>query len=202
MDNYVVAVDGLENIGDIAELDERILRKARQAINSTVRRTRTAAARDIQAQVNFPARYLVNQKSSRLFISEFAEGRSLRAVIQGSERATSLARFASNKSPESARRQGGVSVEVAPGQRKFMKKAFLLRLPAGSTLTDTQNNLGLAIRLREGSLANKKNLVKVGKGLYVLYGPSVNQVFRSVAEDVAPDAANWLEREFVRLMEL
>lgn len=202
MDNYLVVVEGLEAAADIGSLDQRILLKARQAINSTVRRSRTQAARDIQQQIAFPARYLVNSQNGRLFISEYARGNSLQAIIRGRERPTSLARFAKTSSPEAARRAGGVNVEVAPGERKFMKKAFLMRLRAGGQLTDSIHNLGLAMRLREGQIANKKHLVKVGKGLYILYGPSVNQAFRSVAEDISPGALDYLEREFTRLLDL
>lgn len=202
MDNYMVVVDGLERLDDIGSLPEAVLKKARQAINATVKRTRTAAAREIQQQIAFPARYLVNQQGGRLFISEYAQGKDLRAIIRGRERPTSLARFAKTGSPEAARRAGGVNVEVSPGNRKFMKKAFLMRLRAGQSSTDTNHNLGLAMRLKDGQLTNKKHLVKIGKGLYVLYGPSVNQAFHSVADDVSPDALDYLEREFTRLLDL
>jgi len=99
-------------------------------------------------------------------------------------------------------------VEVAPGRARYMKRAFFLRLPQGSTLTDTQFNLGLAIRLRPGErIENKHTAVRFAKGLYLLYGPSVDQVFRSkdgsgAATDRAPVLAERLEQEFLRLLEL
>ena len=192
MANYVVAVEGLESIRDIQNLDENILLRARQAINRAAARARTTSDRDMRKQIAFPARYL----SSRLQVSKKASGRSLQAVITGRDRPTSLARFASSKDPAAARRRGGVSVTVSPGQTRFMAGAFLMRLKGG--------NLGLAIRLKEGdSLRNKRQVAKAGKGLYILYGPSVDQVFRAVADErAAPDAADFLEREFLRLMEL
>lgn len=200
MEPYVVAVEGLEQLSDIGKLPEDILRKARQAINTTARRTRAESARQIRQQVNFPARYLSDGQNGRLAVSQYAKGTTLEAKIAGRERPTSLARFARG-TPESSRRQGGVNVGVKPGSSRWMGKAFLLRLPQGSTLTDTQYNLGLAIRLKPGeSVQNKKFMVRLGGGLYLLYGPSVNQVFREVAEDAAPDAADFLEREFVRLL--
>ena len=57
------------------------------------------------------------------------------------------------------------------------------------------------------TLANKRNVRRMEKGLYLLYGPSVDQVFRAadgsgVATDKAPVLANQLEREFLRLLEL
>lgn len=199
-DTYVVAVDGLEQLRDILDLPEAMLLKARQAINTTARRTRAAAAKEIRKQVDFPARYLSDSQNGRLSISQYASQKSLEAKISGRERPTSLARFARG-TPESTRKAGGVSVGVKPGSSKWMGKAFLIRLPQGSTLTDTQYNLGLAMRLKPGeSIQNKKFVVKMGGGLYILYGPSVNQVFREVAEDAAPEAADFLEKEFVRLL--
>ncbi len=192
MNNYVVAVEGLASLSDIENLDENILLRARQAINRTTDRTRTRSDREIRKQVAFPARYL----SSRLTVSKKASGRSLEAVITGRDRPTSLARFSKGKDVGAARRKGGVSVTVAPGQTRFMSGAFLMQLRGG--------NLGLAIRLKAGeSMRNKRKMTRVGKGLYLLYGPSVDQAFRSVADEyAAPDAADYLEREFIRLMEL
>lgn len=192
MDSYVVAVEGLSSLSDIQNLDENILLRARQAINRTTERARARSDKEMRKQIAFPARYL----SSRLTVSKKASGRNLQAVITGRDRPTSLARFAKNKDVSAARRKGGVSVTVSPGQTRFMGGAFLMQLRGG--------NLGLAIRLKQGqSLRNKRKLASAGKGLYILYGPSVDQVFRSVADEyAAPDAADFLEREFLRLMEL
>jgi hypothetical protein len=90
-----------------------------------------------------------------------------------------------------------------------MKRAFLIKLPglAGSTELGAAN-MGLAIRLRPGEkLRNKTDARRVAKGLYVLYGPSVDQVFRSrdgtgVANDLVPDIQDDLSDEFIRLLEL
>jgi hypothetical protein len=105
--------------------------------------------------------------------------------------------------------KAGVYVEVAPGKARFMKRAFLIKLPglAGSTELGAAN-MGLAIRLRPGEkLRNKTDARRVAKGLYVLYGPSVDQVFRSrdgtgVANDLVPDIQDDLSDEFIRLLEL
>jgi hypothetical protein len=190
--DYVIAVEGLADLRDIDNLDEAIVVAARQAINKAADRGRTRADREIRQQVNFPARYL----SERLKVSRRASGRSLEASITGRDRPTSLARFAKNKSASAARAKGGVSVQVSPGETKFMKGAFLMQLRGGNT--------GLAIRLKEGdSVRNKKYMTKVGKGLYLLYGPSVSQVFRSVAEEqTVPETADFLEQEFLRLLDL
>lgn len=191
MTDYIVAVEGLAQLSDISNLNENILRAARQAINRAADRARTRSDRAIREHINFPARYL----SSRLQVSKKASGRSLEAVVTGRDRPTSLARFSNDRSAAAARRRGGVSVTVGTGSTRFMTGAFLMQLRGG--------NQGLAIRLKEGESVRNKRVARVSKGLYLLYGPSVNQVFRSVADEQAgPDAADFLEREFTRLMAL
>lgn len=198
MSAYVVMVEGLEELQDLENLPQQVALAAQRAINKIVDRSKAESARQIRKKVNFPARYLTGERG-RLTITKKASANSLEAVIRGKERPTSLAQFASNK----AIGQAGVFVEVTPGKSIEMKKAFLLRLPQGSALTDTQYNLGLAVRLRDGErVLNKKHMIAIGKGLYLLYGPSVSQVFADVAEEQAPVAAAALEREFFRLMEL
>lgn len=85
----------------------------------------------------------------------------------------------------------------------------MIRLPGVGGSTDTGlANVGLAIRLRPGErLANKTSARRVANGLYVLYGPSVDQVFRSndgtgVANDLVPEIEDKLSKEFIRLLEL
>ena len=186
--DYVLVVEGLDTLGDIESLDADILRNARNAINKTVDRARTASAKAIREDLNFPARYL----DQRLTVTERAHGTSLSAKISGRDRPTSLARFASNRSQ--APGKAGVRVKVGLAA-KMMKRAFLMKLANG--------NLGLAMRLKEGErLANKKHLVKVGKGLYLLYGVSVDQAFATVIPGQEEGTATFLEREFLRLMEL
>lgn len=187
-DNYVLVVEGLASLEDIASLDETILRNARNAINRAADRTRTSSAKEIREQLNFPARYL----NDRLKVTRRAGGQDLQAVISGTDRPTSLARFASNRS----QRPGKAGVRVQVGlAAKIMQRAFLMKLANG--------NLGLAIRLKEGeTVTGKKKLVKFAKGLYLLYGPSVDQAFSTVIPDQEEAAAEFLEREFLRLMDL
>lgn len=199
MSAYAIAVEGLEGLEDLEGLPERINRAARMAINRVLDTTRAESARKIRQQVNLPARYLQGS-ASRLTIAKKARTSDLEGIIRGRERPTSLARFVSGSTRPG---KAGVRVEVKPGASSELKNAFLIRLPQGNTLTDTQYNLGLAIRLRDGErIRNKKHMVRLSRGLVLLYGPSVNQVFRDVAEQEAEPAAEKLEREFLRLLAL
>ncbi|MFC3724402.1 phage tail protein [Neoaquamicrobium sediminum] len=195
--SYVFMIEGLEDLGSLDDLKPQIVQAAHQAINRTLDRARTASAREIRKQVNFPAAYLQGE-DSRLSVTQRASSSRLEGVITGRRRATSLARFVVGSS-----RGKGVSVKVKPDKVETMKRAFLMKLRAGNASIDTKSNLGLAVRTRDGkkpSAAYKP--VKIGENLYLLYGPSVDQVFRTVREDVAKDTQEFLNREFNRLLDL
>lgn len=196
---YVVALEGVAETRPFDSLPPSILRAASQAINRTADRTRTSAAREILKQVAFPPSYL-NPSQGRLAVTKKASTDDLEARITARARPTMLARFAVGGSPGSG---NGVRVQVAPGFSKFMKRAFLITLPAGRGGTDTKGNLGVAIRLRPGEVIhNKKVMQRLRGNLYLLFGPSVDQVFTTVREDVSPEAQDFLATEFSRLLEL
>lgn len=202
MTMFAVAVEGMETLADVRAVASETKLAAVRAINKVSRDQRAEAARRIGEQINIPRRQL-GPSGGRLTVSKKATRTDLESRITARGRPTSLARF-SRGSPGSA----GVTVEVKPGQASFMRRAFLIRLPQGSTLTETRFNLGLAIRLRPGErISNKISQVKLSKGLYLLYGPSVQQVFldnqeKGVADDLAEPTARKLEGEFLRLLNL
>lgn len=200
---YLVAVEGItEALRSIEDLDKNVEDSARMAVNRTIDWARTRAAEEILRQVNFGKSYLTG-RDGRLAVTKRARGEDLEAVITGRQRPTSLARFTETRDPGLTRREGGVRVQVKPGSDKFMKRAFLMRLRAGARLTDTQYNLGLAIRLRPGeSLGNKTKIQQVNSNLVLLYGPSVDQVFRTVAPEISGRVEEYLENEFTRLLEV
>ncbi|MEP2533554.1 hypothetical protein [Shimia sp.] len=188
--HYVVAVEGLAAL-DFDEVPERVKKFASRAINTTARRYRTKSAKAMREQIAFPARYLTGAADGRLRIPRFASPEDLSATIRGRGRPTSLATFV--RGPKVHGRKAP-TVEVAAGRREKMNRAFLMNLRNG--------NLGLAVRLAPGEkIENKRRMVLMNNGLYLLYGPSVDQVFNTVAEDVSEDAADFLEQEFTRMSE-
>lgn len=193
--SYVVAVKSLSDIIDATKaLPKDIQIAARNAVNGTLRRTRTASSKAIRNQIAFGAAYLDQNK--RLSVTKFATTSDPAGTITGRDRPTSLARFAT----KSGR---GVTIQVKPGASRHSKKAFFIKLKSGSASIETKFNLGLAIRLKAGEkIDNKTKMIKISQGLYALYGPSVAQIFKGVADAAAPEAAQYLETEFLRLMEL
>jgi hypothetical protein len=92
-------------------------------------------------------------------------------------------------------RAAGVTVTINPGRPVTLKRAFLINLKNG--------NRGLAIRLRPGEVLSNTigaKLITSGPlaGVALLYGPSVEQVFRTVATDITPALESYLETEFLR----
>jgi hypothetical protein len=196
-ENFAVFVNGLDTLSAFDEVPENIARAARQAINRTVERARAAAAREIRRQVSFPAQYLSGNQG-RLATTKKASGTDFEGIVTGRSRPTSLARFTTG---EASRR--GIKVTVEPGLARYLPKAFFIRLRAGSADIETRSNLGLAIRLPEGKVPSGAYRPKlIGTGLWLLYGPDVAQVFKTVAEDVSPESLDFLENEFARLLEL
>ncbi len=204
MDRWAVVVEGLQDVAQLGgDLDD-IQFNAVRAINTIAERGRAEGKRRILAQVNFPASYL-NPAGKRFLVSRTATRGKLEAAIAARARPTSLARFATGTlSPN----KQGVNVEVHPGKARFLKRAFIIKLPAGAAGLDTKSNFGLAVRLKAGdTLRNKRNVVRMARGLYLLYGPSVQQVFldnqgEGVAADLQPELADKLADEFLRLMDL
>lgn len=208
MRNFAIFVDGLSELEakDLTLAETRL--NAVRAINKIVPQARARAAGLIRAQVNFPAGYLTPQ-GNRLYVSSLARRDKLEGVISARSRPTSLARFISSYVPG----KEGVKVEVEPGRSVLMKRAFVVQLPAGRSV-DTKSNKGLAVRVGKGNvLRNKRTAVRLDSGLYLLYGPSVDQVFlnatgANAGKGVATDPVftneilDNLQTEFLRLMDL
>lgn len=203
--SYFIAVEGLSAF-DADQMGEDIRRKASIAINATVKKFRTLAARQMNQEINFGMGYLTRKQGAgkpRLSI-RFAGPHSLEAAISGRDRPTSLARFVKGVRTKK-RGKAGVTLEVSPGNTTTMRRAFLMGLKSGNT--------GLALRLKPGEKVENKHIMVQAystrtqnsrrpsdRNLYLLYGPSVDQVFRSVAEEMAVPAGEFLEKEFIRLV--
>ncbi len=167
------------------EAPARSQKAASLALNQTADRVVIPRSRDlIMEQVNFPAGYL---NKDRLYVKQRASAGRLEARVAGRDRATSLLRFAS-----AAATRGGATVQVKPGAPRSLQRAFQINLRGG--------NQGLAVRLRPGEELHNRRLTatRLGKGLVLLYGPSVNQVFISVAGELTPVFLDSLSSEFLR----
>lgn len=205
-DVFVVAVEGLSATrGNIEAMPAKVKQAAFRAIDKATQMTLTESRHRVRDQIAFPASYLSSADSSgrgRLGITRPATADRPEAIITGRFRATSLARFSTGTLVPGKRNQN-VRLQVSPGATRGNRRMFPIRLRAGNAPIETKFNLGLAIRLREGeTIQNKKRVLQIAKNLYLLYGPSVDQVFRTVREEVGPEAAEIAEREFLRQLNL
>lgn len=204
-DNFILVIDGLKELKSMDDLPQDIVRSARIAVNDAATRGRTLIGIDVLRQVNLPADY-VAPRNKRLFVSQKANNSTLEAVITARSRPTSLARFAKENKP--GRPSGGIRVEVQRGVTRTLPGAFLIKLRSGSELTDTKFNLGLAVRTTNGRPPPGYKPVPLGPNLWLLYGPSVQQVVFSErnkggsATDLAPEIVDIMRKEFLRQMDL
>lgn len=165
-----------------------VVTAARQSVNEAAVFARRVGSREIRDQINFKAGYLDGRgnANARLAVTRQARDADLEAVVTGRDRPTSLARFRVGAFIPRGRgaRKRAVRVRVsASGGPKTIRDAFYIRLRQGAAaVTDDQYNEGIAIRLKPGErISNKRAMSSIGGGLYVLYGPSVGQVYRTVA---------------------
>ncbi|MEN6332974.1 MAG: hypothetical protein ABFE01_01870, partial [Phycisphaerales bacterium] len=183
MSARIAAVNLLEIDEFLSSQPQTTRQAARLAINSIATRKAVPQFRKaMREEVNFPPGYV--EDPDRFGVTKQATEADLSATVTARFRPTSLARFAPGQSFDGARRTGGVNVKVnKTGGAVRINRAFFVRLRQGKDTADGFN-LGLAIRLKPGERlrGRKKGAsgVELAPNLYLLYGPSVDQVFREV----------------------
>lgn len=168
----------------LGELDNATVRALVRAVNHAAQRARTMGSRLIRDEVKLSATYV----NDRLKVSQKASSADPTAMISGRGRATQLSRFSSRQLTTKAKLPGkqrlaGARVEVKPGRQKVLPGGWVMDLKGG--------NRGVVVRTGTG-----KNDYKV------LYGPSVDQLWQRVREQIAPEVDDVLLVEFIRQLEL
>lgn len=171
---------------------------AKLAINFGAKRARQTGSKEMRRQVAFAPSYL--SRADRFRVSKQATEDNLTAEVTGRGRATSLRQFAQGvpqfgvKKDQKRRK---VFVKVSPGVKTEVVGGIWIRLKNG--------NEGIASRGRPGARKSGENpkyeLTRRGgkkTGLYLRYGPSVDQVFNTVRETIAPGVSRATESEFYR----
>jgi hypothetical protein len=201
----LIDVDGLSEFRRLVEIAPQIAnRSARLAINQVSERKGLKLAREAMlSQVAFPSGYLNETAKSgdkRFRLAYKATDARLEAGINATQSPTPLARFSRDRAvfARGGKARQGVRVAIKPGQSVTLNRAFLLNLRNG--------NIGLGIRLRHGETLTNTVGAKVITsgplaGVALLYGPSVDQVFRTVAVDISPAILEDLTVEFLRQFE-
>lgn len=172
-----------------------------RALNHGATKSRTKAARAARQQVAFPASY-VSPSAKRLWVKTRARRGAFETIIEGRGTPTSLARFTKQGVLSGGRRHRGgkVNVMVKPGQTKSISRAFLIKLK--------NNNVGLAIRTSGEKPRGAYKPKAIGKNLWLLYGPSVDQALVAASkeggifDEMTPEVLEIVEVEFNRQLEL
>lgn len=196
-----VIVIEFDRLPFISEMTAQIETALTRALNRTAERSRTRAARAAREQVAFPASY-VSPSSKNLWVKTRARRGALATLIEGRGTPTSLARFTRQGVLPGGRRHvgGKINVEVKPGQRRSISRAFLMRL--------RNDNIGLAVRTSGAAPHGAYRPRPIGKNLWLLYGPSVDQALSAASqangifEEMTPEMLDFLEDEFNRQMDL
>lgn len=165
-------------------------RAAAFAINDTARSERTAAKRRMQADAAAP---LSTFEGRNFRIDRFASPGNLEAVIRAERRPLGLTTFLTSRT---AKRKGagrGLEVQIKRGGPKtVLEGSFLLPLRNG----------GRAVALRtKGAIRNSRAAQEIRPNLYLLSGPSVNQMFGVIAPERVKPGGDLLRRNFLRQFE-
>ena len=157
------------------------------ALNQTMTRKGMRSITDeMYGEVNFPTGYL---KGDRIGITKYARDTDLEVIVRGRKRATSLARFAAPGTPLGTASKAGVRVKVkTAGGGSLIRKAWLVRLRKGASITEDNYNIGLAVYVKAGdSIIGKHSAHQAWLNpqhtVALLYGPSVDQVFKGVINE-------------------
>lgn len=184
---YQIEAKGLDGFREVLEaLGAAVEPAAALALNEAARYGRRLGSEQVRREVNLKAGYI---DAGRLQVTRRADASNLEAVITARDRPTSLARFGQGAPRFGAQRVAPRVRVKASGGSSTLKRGFYLRLRRGNSVVSSENaNIGLAIRLKEGErVENKNQMASIGDGVYLLYAPSVGQVFRGVSERIAED---------------
>lgn len=165
---------------------------AKLAVSDTADWGKNMAARMFTSTVNLPADALA---ARRFRVSQRPTSARPEAIISADNNPLGLSRFVVGAKKPGAphpRTQvlvgGSVKQWSAPGGDNY---AFLIPTPNGAA------GVGLAIRTK-GALRNSKAARQIGRNLYLLSGPSVNQMFAQLMPAIVPRVEAKLQAEFQR----
>ncbi|MBT9159042.1 MAG: hypothetical protein DDT26_00291 [Dehalococcoidia bacterium] len=198
--SVTIEISGLQELQSLFERGPEAAEIAeRLAVNDTIDWARRQASKRIRGEIAFRARYLGNgDDDGALSVPKKSRGSGDYAVLRARNDARSLASFAT---PRFGPGKRNPKLRVGTGRSTNIERGFGVRLRRGNADIDSENyNLGLAIRLKPGErVQNKTRMRAFGtSGLYLLYGPSVAQVFDDVAIEMRDEVANYLADQFVR----
>lgn len=160
-----------------------------RAVNLGARKGRTESSKAIRSEIAFKAAYV----NERLKVTKKANRFDKSATITGRDRSTQLIRFSTPKSIEKLRdRKGKTKKQIARMRARVrVKKGGALKKVKYFWVPLRNGNEGIAYRVG-GKFATGSDKFKV------VYGPSVDQAFSNVFDDVEPVIYRTIDEELGR----
>jgi len=180
--------------GGIRGLEEAIKRfpqaaaeASKLAVNDTIDFARANIRKAIVDQIAVPPDAIT---PARFGVTRRATQNKLEAVLSASNQPLGLVRFARG---EKVSGKTGVQVQVKKGgEIRTLKNAFFLPTPGAP------GSFALAVRA-PGGLSNSRGAYRVkGTDIYLLSGPSPNQLLANIAPKLLTTIQTRLNREFTR----
>ena len=187
----VVSSTGIRGLEDAIRRQPEIARKAAQfAVNDTIEWSRVRIKAGILQQVAVPADSIT---PARFGITRRAKPNALEAALSASNQGLGLIRFVT--SPRVARAKSP-TVRIKPGGAAVkMERAFLIPTPKAP------GSFALAVRA-PGGLAKSRAARRIpGSDVYILSGPSPNQLLANIAPTLLPAIQTRLQQEYARQFE-
>lgn len=185
----------------IKATDEQINQAASQAINRTLTFSRRLSVREITSEVNLQSSYV----SRNMRIAQRASPNKLIGIVRTNTKVTLLTRYPHRKTAK------GISIAVnrAEGYRTI-RSAFrvtnLRRSGASGIAVKNRNAAEIFKRgIHPATPPKRRKLQRVlrnarlnPKGITVLHGRSINDLFLSVRNDIRPRYIRFLNLDFQR----
>jgi hypothetical protein len=151
-----IEAGAIQGLADFLEAAEPAARQAAAyAMNDVTGGTGlTRYKKAMRSQIGFPAGYL--EDTERFGQTGYATPSRLETRISARQRPTSLARFATS----GAINQAGVTVQVKANHSTTLKRAWLVRLRAGTALDGASFNVGVAVRVQPGQTIRNKRVTR------------------------------------------
>ena len=193
----ISAVNLRDTITFVARQEAVVTQAAALAVSDVAEWGKNLSRRAMLADVNLPADALAGRKFR---ISQRPTQGNPEAVITADNNPLGLSRFVTgDKTPGRAHptvriKKGGSVRQFSTGDRPGGDYSFLIPTPNGAA------GVGLALRTKT-PMRNSSAARKIGRNLYLLSGPSVNQMFGQMLPALVPRIEAKLAGEFARQYE-
>ena len=180
----------------VARTPEVAAEAAKLAVGDAAEWGRNLSKREMVSAVNLPADALAGR---RFRISQRPTTANPEAVISADNNPLGLSRFVVSQKARGAAHPK-VRILVGGATKSFSDPdikgsySFLIPTPGGA------DGVGLALRTK-APLRNSRAARKIGRDLYLLSGPSVNQMFGQLMPTIVPRVEAKLQTEFARQYE-